>query len=101
MSDVASAAALSQSHAQLPVSWYFDQNILDLEQRFLFDRGPGYIGHELMVPNVGDYHTLDWLGTAKALVRNEQSVELLSNVCRHRQAVVLNGRGNARNIVCP
>jgi choline monooxygenase len=29
-------------------------------------------------------------------------VELLSNVCRHRQAIMLNGRGKPnRNIVCP
>jgi phenylpropionate dioxygenase-like ring-hydroxylating dioxygenase large terminal subunit len=34
-------------------------------------------------------------------VRGEQGIELLSNVCRHRQAVMLNGRGNARQIVCP
>jgi phenylpropionate dioxygenase-like ring-hydroxylating dioxygenase large terminal subunit len=35
------------------------------------------------------------------LVRNPDGIELLSNVCRHRQAIMLNGRGNARNIVCP
>jgi hypothetical protein len=35
------------------------------------------------------------------LVRNAHGVELLSNVCRHRQAMMLNGRGNAQNIVCP
>uniref|UniRef100_UPI00131F3699 aromatic ring-hydroxylating oxygenase subunit alpha n=1 Tax=Klebsiella aerogenes TaxID=548 RepID=UPI00131F3699 len=35
------------------------------------------------------------------LVRNPNGVELLSNVCRHRQAIMLNGRGNAQNIVCP
>jgi phenylpropionate dioxygenase-like ring-hydroxylating dioxygenase large terminal subunit len=25
----------------------------------------------------------------------------MSNVCRHRQAIMLEGRGNARNVVCP
>jgi choline monooxygenase len=35
-------------------------------------------------------------------VRNAQGVELVSNVCRHRQAVMLRGRGHAgANIVCP
>jgi phenylpropionate dioxygenase-like ring-hydroxylating dioxygenase large terminal subunit len=28
-------------------------------------------------------------------------VNLLSNVCRHRQSLLLEGRGNAQNIVCP
>jgi len=35
------------------------------------------------------------------LVRNEGGVELLSNICRHRQATMLEGRGSATNIVCP
>ena len=35
------------------------------------------------------------------LVRNAQGIELLSNVCRHRQAKMFDGRGNANNIVCP
>ena len=86
---------------QLPVGWYLDPHILELEKRLLFDQGPGYVGHEIMLPNVGDYHTLTWMDNAKALVRSENGVELLSNVCRHRQSLLLNGRGNARNIVCP
>src|SRR5258708_15776875 len=35
------------------------------------------------------------------LVRNAGGVDLLSNVCRHRQAIMLEGRGNIENIVCP
>jgi phenylpropionate dioxygenase-like ring-hydroxylating dioxygenase large terminal subunit len=54
-----------------------------------------------MVPNAGDYHTLAWMDHGRMLVRNESGVELLSNVCRHRQAIMLEGRGNAQNIVCP
>ena len=41
------------------------------------------------------------MGNAKALVRNEHGVELLSNICRHRQAVMLKGRGTTQSIVCP
>ena len=85
----------------LPVGWYFDPGIAALEQQVLFDAGPGYVGHELLVPQAGDFHTLDWLGQAKTLVRNGRGVELLGNVCRHRQSTLLEGRGNARNIVCP
>jgi phenylpropionate dioxygenase-like ring-hydroxylating dioxygenase large terminal subunit len=35
------------------------------------------------------------------LVRNSTGVELLSNVCRHRQALMLNGSGQVDTIVCP
>ena len=54
------------------------------------------------MPELGDYYALPQEGEGRALVRTPQGVELISNVCRHRQAVMLRGRGNTRsNIVCP
>lgn len=101
MSDLSSVAVFGTESSQLPVNWYFDPGIYEVEKRQLFDRGPGYVGHELMVPNVGDYQSLEWAGHSKVLVRHENGVELLSNICRHRQAIMLQGRGTTRNIVCP
>jgi choline monooxygenase len=101
MTDLANTSALQKTSPQLPVDWYIDPHIHEIEKKLLFDNGPGYIGHELMVPNVGDYHTLEWMNHAKMLVRNEQGIELLSNICRHRQAIMLKGKGHSRNIVCP
>ena len=101
MSNLATADRLRQATSQLPVSWYCDPALFALEQRRLFQHGPGYVGHALMVPNPGDYYALAWRDNAQVLVRNAGGVELLSNVCRHRQAVMLKGRGNAENIVCP
>jgi choline monooxygenase len=86
---------------QLPIAWYLDPDILDLEKRVIFSAGPGYAGHEIMVPNIGDYYVPEWTSNAKMLVRNHVGIELLSNVCRHRQSLLLKGRGNTRNIVCP
>src|SRR5947199_6924444 len=101
MSDLATLNRLRPATSQLPVSSYRDPAVLAAEQRVLFARGPGYVGHELMVPNPGDYYALAWRDNAQALVRSAGGVELLSNICRHRQAVILKGRGNAENIVCP
>ncbi|MFT4172110.1 MAG: aromatic ring-hydroxylating dioxygenase subunit alpha [Rhodocyclaceae bacterium] len=101
MSDIVSAAALAPAAVQLPVSAYFDEEIFALEKRLLFDNGPGYVGHELMVPTAGDYSTLGWMDHAKMLMRGEHGVDLLSNICRHRQAIMFEGQGKARNIVCP
>jgi len=101
MSDLAAIKALQQSNAQLPVHWYFDERIAALEQRLLFDAGPGYVGHELMVPEPGDFHSLEWSGDSHALVHSQSGIELLSNVCRHRQSTILKGRGRSANIVCP
>ncbi len=90
-----------QPRVQLPVSWYVDPAIYALEQQVLFPQAANYVGHELMTPNPGDYFTLEGTSHAKALVRNQQGIELLSNICRHRQALMLKGKGTASNIVCP
>jgi choline monooxygenase len=101
MTDVATHERLTAAAPQLPVSWYFDPAVLEREKATLFANGPNYVGHELMVPEIGDYQTLGWLEHSKVLVRNENGPALLSNVCRHRQALLLEGRGRAQNIVCP
>lgn len=101
MSDLGKSSQLARSTAQLPVSWYFDQAQLEQEIKLLFQNGPSYAGHELMVPEVGDFHSLPHENGGRMLVRGHQGIELLSNVCRHRQALMLNGRGSTTNIVCP
>jgi phenylpropionate dioxygenase-like ring-hydroxylating dioxygenase large terminal subunit len=100
MSTLASLPQLKPAAPQLPVDWYFDPGQFAREMK-LFNAGSNYVGHELMVPNVGDYYTLGWQDHAQVLVRNAGGVELLSNVCRHRQSIMLEGRGNLENIVCP
>ena len=101
MSDLSSVTAFGKTSTQLPVEWYFDPHIHAIEKRLLFDNGPGYVGHELMVPNAGDYHALAWLDNAQVLLRNANDVGLISNICRHRQAIILKDRGNTQNIICP
>jgi phenylpropionate dioxygenase-like ring-hydroxylating dioxygenase large terminal subunit len=98
---MAEISQLTEPSVQLPVDWYVDPKILEIEKRILFDQGPGYIGHEIMVPNIGDYYVPECMDNAKVLVRNERGIELLSNVCRHRQALLLKGRDNIKSIVCP
>ena len=90
------------SHPQLPVTSYFDEDLFRREQELIFQHGPRYLGHALAVPEVGDYYALPQEGEGRAIVRSPQGLELISNVCRHRQAVMLRGRGNTRShIVCP
>ena len=108
MSDL--SLQLQQAKSQFPVSSYFDQALFQRELETIFQRGPRYVGHALSVPNVGDYSTLPQEGEGRALVRTPSGIELISNVCRHRQAVMLRGKGNlgeqkpghaGGNIVCP
>jgi choline monooxygenase len=106
MSDLSiSLDALARSQSQLAVASYFSEEQFRREQAGIFQQMPRYVGHELSVPEVGDFLALAHEGEGRALVRTRQGVQLLSNVCRHRQAVMLKGRGNtgaqAQHIVCP
>ena len=58
-----------------------------------------------MAPEPGNYRVLDWRenGAGWALVNNDGRHDLVSNVCRHRQAVMLKGAGKlpGGTITCP
>ena len=109
MSDL--SLQLQQAASQLPVSSYFDEALFQRELKTLFQQGPRYVGHALSVPEPGDYLALPQEAGGRALVRQQDGrIELVSNICRHRQAVMLQGRGNlgtqakghaGGNIVCP
>jgi len=108
MSDL--SLQLQQAASQLPVSSYFDDALFQREMDIIFQRGPRYVGHRLSVPNVGDYHALPQENGGRALVHTPTGIELVSNVCRHRQAIMLKDRGSLHdtapgsaggNIVCP
>jgi len=109
MSDL--SLQLQQAASQLPVHSYFDQAQFEREKRLLFESGPRYVGHALAVPEAHDYFVLPQEAGGRALVRDAQGqIQLISNCCRHRQAIMLGGRGNLQaegkghaggNIVCP
>ena len=109
MSDLSiTREALHRSASQLPVASYFDAELFERERETLFRQGPRYVGHALAVPAPGEFHTLVQEGDGRALVRTADGIELVSNVCRHRQALMLRGRGTTKlgpdapgNIVCP
>ena len=105
MSDL--SPQLQQASSQLSVSSYFDEALFQRESSGIFTRGPRYVGHHLSVPHLGDYAALPHEAAGRALVHTQAGVELISNVCRHRQSLLLKGRGSLNagtssgNIVCP
>ena len=103
MSKLLGARELAPVATQLPISWYFDPAIHQRELEVFFKHGPGYVGHQLMVPAQNDFRALEMHDGAWALVNSGAQIEMVSNVCRHRQAVMLKGAGTlpAGNIVCP
>src|SRR5690625_3670096 len=116
MSDIGRMAHVAASRSQLSVDAYFDPERFKREQQRIFQQAAIYQGHEKLVPELGDYRTLQQEDNGRVLVRNANGVELLSNVCRHRQALMLGGTagnvtgvdhshgsllGQGGNIVCP
>jgi len=104
MTDLASQKAFTRSSPHLPLSWYFDPRVAEIEQKRLFEHGPGYVGHAGMAPEPGSYRVLDWRsGGAWAIVNNGGRHDLVSNICRHRQALMLKGHGAlpGGTITCP
>jgi choline monooxygenase len=108
MSDL--SLQLQQAQAQLPVTSYSDEALFQRELETIFQSGPRYVGHQLTVPEAGDYFVLPQESGGRVLVRSHDGVELLSNVCRHRQAIILKDKGSLKtqaqssgggNIVCP
>lgn len=96
MTDIGREAHVAPAQTQLSVGNYFDERIFALEQERIFQRSARYIGHEKLVPEPGDWRTLVHENAGRVLVRNASGVELISNVCRHRQAIILGG--DAENV---
>lgn len=94
--------SLRPAVSQLPVNVYFDEALFEKEQATIFESYPRYLAAEVATPEVGDYYALPQEQEGRVLMRTEQGMRLLSNVCRHRQAIMLRGRGHVDgNVVCP
>src|SRR5258706_9328378 len=92
MSDLASQNVLARTSPHLPLSWYFDPKVAEVEKKLLFDRGPGYVGHEQMVPNPAEYRVLDWRSNgAWSLVNNGGRLATVLKPFPHPPARILRG----------
>ena len=92
MSNFATVAQLRRATSQLPVSWYCDPEIYDAEQRQPVSRA-----------RRATSDTSSWCRTSATTVRSKRAttrrrwsatpegIELVSNICRHRQAIMLQG----------
>lgn len=91
----------ANSFSQLPVHSYIDPNVFEIEKKIIFDKYPKYLGHRLMVPEHGNYQVLEALNKSAVLVNQLGKLNVLSNICRHRQALMLENQGSTSHIVCP
>ena len=86
----------------MPPEVYTSKGFLEMEQRSIFGQEWQCLGRASALAKTGDYLTADINGQPIAVVRHgDGSLRAMSNVCMHRMAVLLEGRGNTRAIVCP
>ena len=86
----------------LPPEFYTSPEILALEEQRIFKAEWQCPGRAADIPNPGDYITYEIGGEPIFTVRGaDGSVRTFSNTCRHRMMQLLEGRGNAKRVVCP
>ncbi len=81
---------------------FVSPEILEGENRAIFDKCWIYVGHASEVKNPGDFRTRSVAGRPVIFCRDRQGqVRALLNVCRHRGAIVCREReGNTRQFFC-
>ena len=86
----------------LPAGFYASEAFLELEKEEIFRKEWVCLGRVAEIPKRGDYFATQLLDEPLVIVRGQDDkVRVLSNVCRHRSSVILEGKGNAKHFVCP
>ena len=86
----------------MPPGFYQEPSLLPLELEKVFHNGWICVGRADQVPSTGDYYTLDLLDEPLIVIRqSDNTVCVLSNVCRHRGSQILTGSGTAKRLTCP
>ena len=85
----------------LPGHYYTSQEFFEWEKKTVLRDGWHCLGRADEIPNIGDYYTLTLLGEPIIIVRETiDTIQVLSNVCRHRGMTVALGSGNSKRFVC-
>ncbi|MCD8562870.1 MAG: Rieske 2Fe-2S domain-containing protein [Alphaproteobacteria bacterium] len=82
---------------------YFSDKIFQQEKEALFLSGEAdaFIGYAAWTPERGDYYVLPHTNNTKFIRHDGERISLIDNICRHRYALMLEGKGRAERIVCP
>ena len=86
----------------LPPAAYASREFYAREVERIFMREWNFVGRAEVIPNAGDYFTLELAGVPLIVVRGEDGrVRALANSCRHRGSMVVEGEGHCRAFRCP
>ena len=86
----------------MPNEFYTSEEFLEYEREEIFRKEWICLGRVDEVPNPGDYFTTELIDEPLVVVRGQDGkVRVLSNVCRHRSSVIVEGTGTTKHFVCP
>ncbi|MEE2058641.1 benzoate 1,2-dioxygenase large subunit [Rhodococcus artemisiae] len=82
---------------------FTDEEIFELEMKYIFEGNWVYLAHESQIPNVGDYFTTN-IGRQPIVISRDKEGELhaLINACSHRGAMLCRRKtDNRTTFTCP
>ena len=86
----------------LPAAAYTSEEIYKAEQEKIFRKSWLPVGRVEQVPEVGSFIAADLLDQPVIVVRDtQQHIRILSNVCLHRAAMLVEGQGKQLKFTCP
>ncbi len=98
---IAGGGRTVETSATLPPAVYNSQEFFDLEMEKIFRADWICVGHVSQIANIGDYFTLNVFGEPLVVVRGKDRIRVMSRVCLHRWAPVVEGEGNTKVFSCP
>ncbi len=87
----------------LPAWTYNDPEFHAVELERIFRPSWQVVCHASDLPELGDWHTLDYCGESVVVVRGtDRQLRAFTNVCRHRGSRLVDGaKGCSKKLVCP
>ena len=86
----------------MPTSVYTSEDFVEAELKHVFGKDWYCVGRADALSKTGDYVTAELAGQPIVVLRDaDHQLRAMSNVCLHRMSTLLQGRGNAKTIVCP
>ena len=86
----------------MPTSVYTSEDFVEAELKHVFSKDWYCVGRADALSKPGDYVTAELAGQPIVVLRDaDHQLRAMSNVCLHRMSTLLQGRGNAKTIVCP
>ena len=86
----------------MPPAFYTSSQFCEIEKASLFHEQWVCLGRTDQIPNSGDYFTANLGSEPLIVVRGQDNeINILSNVCRHRGSLIVEGTGSSKHFVCP